>query len=112
MKMASLDEQFIEKTVAAIEKNIDDETLDADKLSLEVGVSRIQLYRKTKALTGQTVNQFIRSIRLKKAAMLLKEQNMSISEISYIVGFSAPNHFASYFKEYFGTTPTEYRDQL
>jgi signal transduction histidine kinase/DNA-binding response OmpR family regulator/ligand-binding sensor domain-containing protein len=111
MKMASLDEQFIEKTVASIEKNIDDENLDADKLSIEVGVSRIQLYRKTKALTGQTVNQFVRSIRLKKAARLLKEQRMSVSEIAYIVGFSAPIHFASYFKEYFGTTPTEYRDQ-
>ncbi|MCF8380770.1 MAG: helix-turn-helix domain-containing protein [Bacteroidales bacterium] len=111
MKMASLDEKFIEKTVELIEKNIDNESLDAETLSREVGVSRIQLYRKTKALTGQTVNQFIRSIRLKKAARLLSEQSMSVSEIAYIVGFSAPNHFASYFKEYFGMTPTEYRDQ-
>ncbi len=111
MKMASLDEQFIEKMVDSIEKNIDNENLDAEKLSREVGVSRIQLYRKTKALTGQTVNQFIRSIRLKKAARLLKEQSMTVSEIAYVVGFSAPNHFASYFKEYFGMTPTDYKDQ-
>jgi len=111
MKMASLDEQFIEKTINTIEKNLDDETLDAEKLSREIGVSRIQLYRKTKALTGQTVNQFIRSVRLKKAAELLKEQDNPVSEIAYMVGFSAPNHFASYFKDYFGITPTEYRDQ-
>jgi YesN/AraC family two-component response regulator len=111
MKMASLDEQFIEKMVDSIEKNIDNENLDAEKLSREVGVSRIQLYRKTKALTGQTVNQFIRSIRLKKAARLLKEQSMTVSEIAYVVGFSAPNHFASYFKEYFGMPPTDYKDQ-
>ena len=111
MKLASIDEQFIEKTVNTIEKNLDDENMDAEKLSREVGVSRIQLYRKTKAITGQTVNQFIRSVRLKKAAKLLKEQNNSVSEIAYMVGFSAPNHFASYFKDYFGITPTEYRDQ-
>jgi signal transduction histidine kinase/DNA-binding response OmpR family regulator len=111
MKLASIDEQFIEKTVSIIEKNLDDETLDAEKLSREIGISRIQLYRKTKALTGQTVNQFIRSIRLKKAAELLKEQDYPVSEIAYMVGFAAPNHFASYFKDHFGITPTEYRDQ-
>lgn len=111
LKLASIDEQFIEKTVTTIEKNIEDENLDAEKLSREIGVSRIQLYRKIKALTGQTVNQFIRSIRLKKAAKLLKEQNNTVSEIAYLVGFAAPNHFASYFKEYFGMTPSEYRDE-
>jgi len=111
LKMASLDEQFIEKTVASIENNIDNDDLDAEKLSREIGVSRIQLYRKMKALTGQTVNQFIRSIRLKKAATLLRDHNMPVSEIAYMVGFSAPNHFARYFKQHFGMTPTEYRDQ-
>ena len=110
MKMASLDTKFIEKTVDTIEKSIDDDNLGAEQLSIEVGVSRIQLYRKIKALTGLTVSQFIRSIRLKRAAILLKEQALSVSEIAYMVGFSAPNHFARYFKEYYGTTPTEYRD--
>ena len=109
MKMASLDEQFIERVVQVIEKFIEDDTLDADKLSKEAGVSRIQLYRKIKALTGQTVSQFIRSIRLKHAARLLNDHNLTVSEIAYKAGFSAPNHFASYFKEHFGVTPTDYR---
>jgi len=111
MKMASLDEQFIEKAVEVIEKHIEDDRLDADKLSKEAGVSRIQLYRKVKALTGQTVSQFIRSTRLKHAARLLNDQNLTVSEIAYKAGFSAPNHFASYFKEHFGVTPTEYRKE-
>lgn len=111
MKMASLDEQFISKAVELIEKYIEDEKLDAEKLAREVGVSRIQLYRKIKALTGQTVNQFIRSIRLKQAARFLSDHQLTVSEIAYKSGFSAPNHFASYFKEYFGMTPTEYREQ-
>ncbi|HKK63192.1 MAG TPA: helix-turn-helix domain-containing protein, partial [Bacteroidales bacterium] len=110
MKMASLDEAFISKSVELIEKHIEDENLDAEKLAREVGVSRIQLYRKIKALTGQTVNQFIRSIRLKQAARFLSDQQLTVSEIAYKSGFSAPNHFASYFKEYFGKTPTEYRE--
>jgi DNA-binding response OmpR family regulator len=111
LKMASLDEQFIEKTVMLIEKNLDDESLNAEKIAREVGVSRIQFYRKIKALTGQTVSQFIRSVRLRHAARLLPDQNLTVSEIAYKAGFSAPNHFASYFKEYFGITPSDYREK-
>ncbi|MEM9895753.1 MAG: ATP-binding protein, partial [Bacteroidota bacterium] len=104
MDIASVDETFIQKTVDAVEAHMDDSMLGAEALAHEVGVSRIQLYRKIKALTGQTVNEFIKSIRLKHAANLLVDGNLNISQIAYRTGFSAPNHFATYFRKYFGIT--------
>lgn len=108
MQIASLDEKFIQRAIAAVEKYMDDSTLDAEKLAHEIGVSRIQLYRKIKALANQTVNEFIKSIRLKHAARLLLEDQLNISQIAYSTGFAAPNHFATYFRKHFGVTPSEY----
>lgn len=111
LKFPSIDEQFIQKVIACIEEHLDDSHLDAEHIAKDIGVSRIQLYRKIKVLTNQTVNQFIKSIRLKHAAGLLLESTYTISEIAYQTGFSAPNHFATYFKEYFGSTPSEYLEK-
>ena len=108
MEFTSIDEQFIQKVIACIEAHMDDSLLDAEYIAKFIGISRIQLYRKIKALTSQTVNQFIKSVRLKNAARLLVEGHLTISEIAYQSGFSAPTHFATYFKEYFGITPSEY----
>jgi signal transduction histidine kinase/DNA-binding response OmpR family regulator len=111
LKFPSIDEQFIQKVITCIEEHLDDSQLDADFIAKNIGVSRIQLYRKIKVLANQTVNQFIKSVRLKHAAGLLLESKYSISEIAYQTGFSAPNHFATYFKEYFGSTPSEYLEK-
>src|SRR5690606_9727214 len=96
---ASIDELFIHKAIKKVEELMTNTELDAALLSAELNVSRIQLYRKIKALAGQTVNQFIKSIRIKYAARLLIRTELTISEIAYESGFSAPNHFATYFKQ-------------
>ncbi|NJN26808.1 MAG: response regulator [Cyclobacteriaceae bacterium] len=111
MAIASVDEIFIQHAVKCVERHMDDESLDADSMAKEIGVSRIQLYRKIKSISGQTVNEFIKSIRLKHAARLLMQKQLTISQIAYSTGFSAPNHFATYFKKHFGTTPTAYVQQ-
>ncbi|MEL7163754.1 MAG: response regulator, partial [Bacteroidota bacterium] len=112
LDIASVDEQFLQATIAAVEDRLDETELSAERLARAVGVSRIQLYRKLKALTGQTVNQFIRAIRLRKAAALLKTEQLTVSEVAYQTGFSAPNHFSTYFKKHFGVSPTKFADTI
>jgi signal transduction histidine kinase/DNA-binding response OmpR family regulator len=112
MVISSIDDQFIQKGVIKVEELMTNTKLDAEMLAKELNVSRIQLYRKIKSLTGQTVNQFIKSIRIKHAARLLTKKELTISEIAYESGFSAPNHFSTYFKEHFGCSPTEYQQRF
>ncbi len=75
----------------------------------DLGMSRSQLYRKFESITGLTPNDFIRSVRLKRAAQLLRGSSYNISEISDRVGFNSIKYFNKYFKEEFGFTPTQYR---
>jgi len=78
----------------------------------ELGTSQSQLYRKLKAITGTSPNEFIRTVKLKKAAKLLADPELSISEIGYMLGFKAPAHFTRAFKASFEATPKEYRMKL
>ncbi len=107
--VSSADERFLRRAMEVVEAHIDDPALDIEKFAAEVGVSRMQLYRKFEALTSMTVKEFIRSIRLKRAAQLLEQGNMSISEVAYAVGFSDLAHFRKCFKESFGVTPSDYK---
>ena len=75
-----------------------------------MGLSRVQMYRKVKQLTGQSPVEIIRVTRLKKAERLLKTTKMTVSEISYDVGFSSPSYFSKCFKDYFGCQPGEMRE--
>jgi AraC-like DNA-binding protein len=104
----SPDDKFMAKLVAAIEENISDPEFGTVKISREVGVSRTQLYRKMAALTEMTVKEFIRSIRLKRAAQLLVQGELNISEVAYAVGFQQAAYFRKCFKEMYGMTPSEY----
>ncbi len=104
----SLDERFLERARQIVENRLSDWKLDADGLSREAGVSRTQLYRKLRSLTGQTVHEFIRTIRLKAAAQLLDSRKMKISEIAYHVGFNDLNYFSRCFRKQFGQSPSEY----
>ena len=81
-------------------------------LGLELGFSRMQLYRKLKSITTLSANEFIRSYRLKKAAEYLKTSEMNISEILYQVGFSNRSYFTKCFKKQYDVTPREYRENL
>lgn len=103
----SPDEIFLEKVIKFIEDNISEPALNVEELGKEIGMSRITLYRKIKGLTGQTVVEFIRSFRLKRAAQLLAQNHLQVNEVSYMVGFQDVDYFRKCFKEQFGYTPTE-----
>ncbi|MGW8316136.1 MAG: ATP-binding protein, partial [Bacteroidales bacterium] len=104
----SPDDKFLAKLVTAIEENLSDPEFGTVKISQEVGVSRTQLYRKMAALTDMTVKEFIRSIRLKRAAQLIVQGDLNISEVAYAVGFQQAAYFRKCFKEIYGMTPSDF----
>lgn len=106
-----MDQAFIYKVTQTILKHIEDENFSVDHLASEIGFSKSQLLRKIKASTGKTVSEFIRDIRLQEAAILIKKDNLTASEISYRVGFSSPAYFNKCFHDYFGVTPGEYKSK-
>ena len=106
-----LDKKFIAKVLDYINDNIADENLNVEQLAEELHLSRSQLYRKIKALTGQTANEFLRKIRLEKAKQMIGNGNESISEICFKVGFSSPSYFTKCFKSHFGVLPTELKQE-
>lgn len=103
-----IDERFLQRLVDAIERNISDTDLNADTLGKKVGMSRTQLYRKIRGLTDQTVSEFIKGIRLKRAAQLLSEKRATITEIAYAVGFNDLTYFARCFRKQYHKSPSEY----
>ena len=105
---SSPDEDFLKEVIACIEKNIDNSEYTIDSLSTDVVMSRMSLYRKMKSLTGQTPADFIRTVRLKTAAKLLKEEKCTVSEACHRTGFASPQNFAKHFKEMFGVLPSQY----
>lgn len=108
----SLDQQFIFEIIKYTRENIKETNLNVEKLADEFSLSRSQLYRKIKNLTGLTANELIRKIRLERAKELLEENSdSSVSEISYNVGFSSPSYFSKCFKAHFGVLPKEIKDE-
>jgi len=107
----SADEKFIARVKEVIEASMSDEKLGVESLAEEIGLSRVQLYRKVNALTGISVNDFIRKLRLQKGAQLLSQNWGTIAEIAYEVGFSNPSYFSKCFKDHFGTIPSSYYNQ-
>ena len=89
-----------------INDNISDEKLNVEHLANQLFLSRSKLYRKIKALTGDTANEFIRKVRLEKAKQIIEQSDLTISEVCYKVGFSSPSYFTKCFKDYFGVLPT------
>ena len=106
----SLDQEFILNVLAYINNNINDNNLNVENLADELLLSRSKLYRKIKALTGLTANEFIRNIRLEKSKDFIENTEFSISEICYKVGFSSPSYFTKCFKIQYGLLPKEIRD--
>ncbi|MBN2088807.1 response regulator, partial [candidate division KSB1 bacterium] len=107
--VTSYDQRFLQRTIDIIEKHLIDPDFDVTLLTHEVGLSRMQLHRKLHALINQSANQFIRSLRLKRAAELLRQRYGNVSEIAYEVGFSNPSYFAECFRRQFGVVPSEYK---
>jgi AraC-like DNA-binding protein len=110
-KTTTLDNEFIQKALNYINENISETELSVEVLASKVFLSRSQLYRKIKTLTGVSVNEFIRNFRLEKAKELIEFGNDNINEISYKVGFSSPSYFTKCFKEKFGYLPTHNKKQ-
>lgn len=98
---------FVTKIIDLIEKNLNNQHFGVEQLSDTIGLSRSQLFRKLKALTGETPTNFLRSYRLNRAKEMLNNQDLTPTEIAYMVGFSTPNYFFKSFKKEFGMTPTE-----
>lgn len=107
-ELNSTDRRFLSKMVEVLDRKIDDPQFDVEELVNETAMSRTQLYRKIKALSGQSVKEFIKDYRLKKAATLLREKNYNVSEVTYKVGFNNRSYFTKCFKEMFGVLPSEY----
>lgn len=106
--LTSIDEKFIRKALDSIERNMANSEYGVIELSRDVGFSRMQLYRKLKAMTGMSTNEFVRNIRLKRAAQLIEQDQLTIAEVTYEVGFTDLQYFRSCFKKQFGVNPSEY----
>lgn len=100
---------FQQNLLGCILNHVHDETFDSDELGKKLGLSRTQLYRKIKTLTGFSTAIFIRHVRLKKAAELLESSDLSVGEVSSAVGFNEPSYFSSTFQELFHASPSEWR---
>ena len=99
------DKQFLKQLQAIIQKNLSDSEFGVEDMGQQIGLSRVQLYRKVKAMTGSSVVDLLRKARLAKARRLLETRSMSVSEVAYEVGFSAPSYFTKCFKEEYGMLP-------
>jgi signal transduction histidine kinase/AraC-like DNA-binding protein len=108
VKAFSVDERFLQKALDIVDKNIASSSFGVEMFAHEVGMSTAQLYRKLTALTGYSPNDFVRHVRLQRAADLLSQQAGNISEIAYDTGFNNLSYFSKCFKEKFGVTPSEY----
>jgi signal transduction histidine kinase/ligand-binding sensor domain-containing protein/DNA-binding response OmpR family regulator len=103
-----LDEEFMQKIMSFIDDNLADSDLSVDQLANCVSLSKVQTYRKVKAISGLSIVEFIRTVRLKKAAQLILEGRLNFSEIAFETGFSTPSYFSKCFHDHFGKTPSEY----
>ena len=109
--ITSLDEQLVADAIKYVEANIGRSDLSVEELSRELGMSRVHLYKKLSQITGKTPIEFIRIIRLKRAAQLLRESQRNVSEIAYQLGFNNPKYFSKYFRDEFGVLPSVYQER-
>ena len=102
---------LMERIMKTINENLQDPDFNVDKLTEEVGLSRTQLHRKMKEITGISTGEFIRNLRLQQAERLIKEGKVNIAQVAYSVGFNNQTYFSTVFKKYYGMSPTEYAEQ-
>lgn len=105
-----IDRKFLNEFAAIVENNISNENFTVENICREIGISRVQLYRKLKALLGMNVNDYILNVRLQKSKYLLTNEDITISEIAFKVGFSSQAYFSTVFKSKFSCTPSEFKE--
>ena len=103
-----LDEKLMEKAISLVEANINNSEYSIENLSSDMAMSRVNLFRKIRSITGMSPSEFVKSIRLKRAAKLLSQGELNVVEVAYNVGFNTPSYFTKSFKKMFGVLPTEY----
>jgi signal transduction histidine kinase/DNA-binding response OmpR family regulator len=108
VQITSLDEKLIRNAVKVVEDHLSDPDFSVEEFSHELGMSRVHLYKKLLSLTGKAPLEFIRTIRLQRAAQLLEKSQLTVSEIAYQVGFNNPKYFSKYFKDHFNVLPSVY----
>ncbi|CAN5910517.1 hypothetical protein BH24BAC1_BH24BAC1_41050 [soil metagenome] len=104
----SADAQFLQKVLSVLEENMANADFDVDAFSRAIGMSRAHLNRKLAAVVNQSANELVRTFRLKRAADLLQQNQNSVAEIAFMVGFSSPNYFTKCFRDQYGVAPSEY----
>ncbi|MDH6305149.1 signal transduction histidine kinase/ligand-binding sensor domain-containing protein/DNA-binding response OmpR family regulator [Parabacteroides sp. PF5-5] len=109
--VSSTDERLLQHAIDYVREHMEDSDLTVESMSRDLGLSRTHLHRKLKALTGQSPVEFIKIMRLKQAAYLLSTGKLTISEVSYKVGYGTPSYFSSSFNAYFGMSPTAYMEE-
>lgn len=105
----SMEQQFINNFNTLIRDNLNNADFSVEHLAADLNISRVQLYRKVKAILGISVSDYISNFRLEKAKAMLESTKLNISEIAYANGFSSPNYFSTTFKNKYGTSPASYR---
>ncbi len=112
IEIMTMDEKFVKKAISIVEENISNADFLVEDLCREMAMSRVYFYKKILALTDKSPSEFIRFIRLKRAANLLEKSQMFVNEIAFQVGFNDPKYFRKYFKDEFGVTPNEYKKRF
>ncbi|PIB34259.1 hypothetical protein BFP72_01835 [Reichenbachiella sp. 5M10] len=112
LTISSLDEEMLKRAIEIVDQNIENQFFDVALFCTELGVSRTMLFTKVKAWTNLTPNEFIHSMRMKRAASLLEQAKITVSQISFKVGFKNPKYFSKCFQKYHGCTPTQYADKF
>ena len=111
IELESDNDILMKRIMKVINDNLDNTDLKVEMLSMEIGLSRVQLHRRMKEMTGISTGEFIRNIRLKKAAELLSEKKVNVSQVAYMVGFGSLTHFSTAFRKFYGVSPTEYMNR-
>ncbi|MBO4906578.1 MAG: helix-turn-helix domain-containing protein [Bacteroidaceae bacterium] len=108
--VADNDKQLMDRIMQSIDKNLSNSEFSVEQLAADAGLSRSQLHRRMKELTGISPSEFIRNLRLEQAARLLRERKTNISQVAYSLGFNTPGNFSKAFKQHFGMAPTEFTE--
>lgn len=112
MQISQLDKEFLETAISVVEQNMENSEFGNDDFAMKMNMSPSTLYRRLKSITGMSGNEFIRNVRIKKACMLLRNPDLQVSEIAYMVGFTDPKYFGVVFKKEKGVSPTKYIENL
>ena len=111
VKVKGNNDALMDRIMKSVNTNMSNPDFDVEMLTQDVGISRAQLHRKMKEITGIPTSEFIRNLRLEQAARLIREKKVNITQVAYSVGFNNQTHFSTVFKKHFGMTPTEYAEQ-